>query len=43
MIVLIINLLQVQVNIYAREVSVLMPGEENPTFIANPVPSVCHP
>ncbi|CAI9280177.1 unnamed protein product [Lactuca saligna] len=27
-------------NIYAREVSVLMPGEETPTFIANPVPSV---
>nr|XP_043626696.1 uncharacterized protein LOC122598161 [Erigeron canadensis] len=32
-----------KVNIYAREVSVLMPGEENPTYIANPVPSVCPP
>ncbi|KAL4585124.1 hypothetical protein LXL04_009739 [Taraxacum kok-saghyz] len=30
-------------NIYAKEVSVLMPGEETPTFIANPVPSVCPP
>ncbi|KAL8188712.1 hypothetical protein R6Q57_029732 [Mikania cordata] len=27
-------------NIYASEVSVLMPGDETPTFIANPVPSV---
>ncbi|KAI3718163.1 hypothetical protein L6452_19017 [Arctium lappa] len=32
-----------KVNIYAREVSVLMPGEETPTFIANPVPSVFPP
>ncbi|KVH96586.1 uncharacterized protein LOC112523450 [Cynara cardunculus var. scolymus] len=32
-----------KVNIYAREVSVLMPGEETPTFIANPAPSVCPP
>ncbi|KAI3499230.1 hypothetical protein L2E82_15645 [Cichorium intybus] len=30
-------------NIYAREVSVLMPGEETPTFIANPVPSLSPP
>ncbi|KAI3804078.1 hypothetical protein L1987_32248 [Smallanthus sonchifolius] len=29
-----------KINIYAREVSVLMPGDETPTFIANPVPSV---
>ncbi|KAJ9561023.1 hypothetical protein OSB04_006183 [Centaurea solstitialis] len=32
-----------KVNIYAREVSVLMPGEETPTFIANPAPSACPP
>ncbi|KAF5786177.1 hypothetical protein HanRHA438_Chr10g0449781 [Helianthus annuus] len=30
-----------KINIYAREVSVLMPGDETPTFIANPAPSVC--
>ncbi|KAI3774196.1 hypothetical protein L1987_48741 [Smallanthus sonchifolius] len=32
-----------KINIYAREVSVLMPGDETPTFIANPVPSVSPP
>ncbi|GKC51188.1 hypothetical protein Tco_1073933, partial [Tanacetum coccineum] len=30
-------------NIYAKEVSVLMPGDETPSFIANPVPSVSPP
>ncbi|XP_076883471.1 uncharacterized protein LOC143532261 [Bidens hawaiensis] len=29
-----------KINNYAREVSVLMPGDETPTFIANPVPSI---
>ncbi|OWM78631.1 uncharacterized protein LOC116195931 [Punica granatum] len=29
--------------VYAREVSVVMPGEEIPTFIAHPVPPPCPP
>lgn len=32
-----------QVSANAREVSVLMPGEDIPTFIANPVPVPCPP
>lgn len=30
-------------SIYAKGVSVLMPGEEIPTFIAHPAPAPCHP
>lgn len=29
-------------SIYAKGVSVLMPGEEIPTFIAHPAPAPCH-
>ncbi|KAK1393303.1 Cttnbp 2 amino-terminal-like protein [Heracleum sosnowskyi] len=31
-----------KMSIYAKGVSVLMPGEEIPTFIAHPVPAPCH-
>ncbi|KAL6992624.1 hypothetical protein U1Q18_010736, partial [Sarracenia purpurea var. burkii] len=30
-------------SVNAREVSVLMPGENIPTFIAHPAPVPCHP
>lgn len=32
-----------QMTVYARGVSVLMPGEEIPTFIAHPAPVPCPP
>ncbi|KAL1823132.1 uncharacterized protein LOC108212203 [Daucus carota subsp. sativus] len=32
-----------KMSIYAKGVSVLMPGEEIPTFIAHPAPAPCHP
>ncbi|XP_019193691.1 PREDICTED: uncharacterized protein LOC109187807 [Ipomoea nil] len=32
-----------EMTVYARGVSVLMPGEEVPTFIAHPVPPPCNP
>ncbi|KAF8370166.1 hypothetical protein HHK36_003749 [Tetracentron sinense] len=32
-----------KMSVYARGVSVLMPGEEIPTFIAHPAPAPCHP
>lgn len=33
----------VQMSVKAREVSVVMPGEKVPTFIANPAPVHCPP
>ncbi|KAH7532920.1 hypothetical protein FEM48_Zijuj04G0073600 [Ziziphus jujuba var. spinosa] len=36
-------LLFLQMTVYARGVSVLMPGEEIPTFIAHPAPVPCPP
>lgn len=35
--------LRLQMTIYSKEVSVLMPGEEMPTFIAHPAPAPCPP
>ncbi|XP_021901020.1 uncharacterized protein LOC110816946 [Carica papaya] len=32
-----------KMTIYSKEVSVLMPGEEMPTFIAHPAPAPCPP
>uniref|UniRef100_A0A7C9DTL7 Uncharacterized protein n=1 Tax=Opuntia streptacantha TaxID=393608 RepID=A0A7C9DTL7_OPUST len=32
-----------KMNVYSKEVSVLMPGEDVPTFIAQPVPLPCPP
>lgn len=32
-----------QISVNAREVSVLMPGEDMPTFIAHPAPVPCPP
>ncbi|CAN6574433.1 hypothetical protein ACFX13_046266 [Malus domestica] len=32
-----------KMRIYAREVSVMMPGEDMPTFIAHPAPAPCLP
>lgn len=35
--------LHLQMSVYARGVSVLMPGEEIPTFIAHRAPAPCPP